>query len=66
MLLSDMGFKPEFEIDDAAIAPRPLPPCALDSETKACTFRPQKTLAAFFGKRAPAEAEGSEKRLKVG
>ena len=53
-------------LDDAAIAPRPLPPCALDSETKACTFRPQKTLAAFFGKRAPAEGEGREKRLKVG
>ena len=44
-----------------------MPLCALDSETKACTFRPQKTMTAFFGKRAPpaAEGEGGEKRPKV-
>ena len=53
---------------DDAIAPRPLPARAPpDEATRACTFRPPKTLASFFAKKpAPAADEGGEKRQKVG
>eukprot|EP00966_Prymnesium_polylepis_P169565 3920856-Prymnesium_polylepis.1 len=54
-------------LDDAAIA-QPLS-LSLDEPTKACSFRPQKTLASFFAPKASAPAasdgSGSSKRPKV-
>ena len=56
-------------LDDAAVSPRPLA-LALDEPTRACSFRPQKSISSFFAPRAASAggeggAGGGSKRLKT-